>query len=265
VGIVYGPRYGPRFSLVYGPGDVIDKSGVKAAAPAFPTTLLAMATAAGGYGSWDAQFRFQELAGNCLNDSGGFSLVPANSPVQGVTGAIAGDLAIQMTPDGATDRAVSASNADLDHTVDSWALFCTFKIDAVAAANRYFAGKIGGAGWWGLQINASGHVLAPMNDGATSFTSILSVDHRDGNWHDALLVVDRAANTMQVFTDLGSGSAINIAAAGSFTNTGNFGVGRHASVTGAISVTHLAHSTDVTNMLANAPAIITAFRSYTGR
>lgn len=261
------PRYGPKYGAGYGVRNVIDKTGVPAAAPAFPTTLAEMATATGGYGTWVNQWRFQEGSGNCLDDAGGagFSLVPANAPTQGAAGAIAGDLAIDMSPDGSTKRAVAAANTSQQHTTDDFAMYCVFKVNAAVAANRYFAGKIGAAGWYGIQINAGGSMLGICNDGTTTFTTTLAINHNDGNWHDCLLIIDRTNFRMRLQTDLGAAAEVDLTTALSFANTGFFGVGRSASVTGPISVTHLAMSSSTTNMRANAANMIAAFRSYTGR
>lgn len=232
---------------------------------AFPASGAELLVAMGGFGTWTHSWRFSESSGNAIDDIAALALVPANSPTQGAPGAIAGDLAIDFSPDGSTKRCVAAAGTTLDHTTDDFVMFVTFKVMAAVGATRYFAGKVGPTNFWGLQVTSTGTINGVLNDGVTTFNSLCNFNHNDGNWHDVLFMVDRTNNRFKVTSDMGDGTDTDITGAGTSSNTGFFGVGRHASVTGPVAVSHLAHSSVATDFRANDNGIISGFRAYTGR
>ncbi len=233
----------------------------------FPTSAAELVVATGGYGTWTHNWRCSEAAGNLVDDISGLALVPGGAPTYQAAGAIAGDFAVNLGADGAANRFVSGSAAALDHALDEFALLVTFRCTAVAAANRHFCGKVGvSPTFWGLQVNAGGQAVFSANDGVALFTrTVASADHDDGLWHDVLCIVDRPANRMVVQSDLGSSGELDITAMGSVSNATFFSIGRTASVTGPVVVSHVAHSSSTTGMRANAAAIIATWRASTGR
>lgn len=257
IGPVIGPRDDPRFSPRFTP------SGGKWSSAGFPTSAADIKTAFGTLGTWSHNWPCSEAAGNLLCTITGAALIPANSPTQGVAGAIAGDLAIDVSPDGSTERAVAVDATLLQHTTDGFALLGTFATTGTPAIARYFAGKIG-TGFWGVQVNAAGHLIANINDTVGTFTSTVAVDHRGGAFHDFILIIDRAAQRLKLVSNLGEGAEVDITTCGSITSNGFFGIGRHASITGPVIVTNLAHSSATTGMLAGAAAAITSYRTYRG-
>lgn len=126
-----------------------------------------------------------------------------------------------------------ASTADLDLTTNNFTLFFRFKVAAAEspASGHHLARKrssSAGTDGWALKFAGSGGNLVLAFDSPaaaqTTGTAALSVD--DGQWHFAMVVIDRTGGNMYIYTDLETTiTSISAHAGGSLTNATFFGFG----------------------------------------
>ena len=183
-------------------------------AAAFPT--IAVPTAI-----WACQDPASPLA----DGVGAADLAQTSTPIFQQAGDSTGHLSVgaDATADGFL--AASAAELDIDDLI-SLSLLARFACPSVAGNPRGIVGKrqSSGGNGYGLELTATGLLRASVDAGAIEgAVSIATPAHDDGLFHDALLVVDRGAQVISVFSELGSGST-STAAVGTTTSTQAFRV-----------------------------------------
>ncbi len=179
---------------------------------------------------WDAAFpsvttptaiwTCQEAATPLVDGVGAVDLAQSTSPLFQQAGDPTGRLAVGL--DLAADCFLAAAAASLDiDAVTSLSLLVRFAAPAVGGSARGIVGKrqSSGGNGYGIDLTATG-LLRGFADGgvAQQGASIATPVHDDGQWHDALMVIDRGANTVSITSELGTASA-SIAAVGTLTST----------------------------------------------
>lgn len=231
----------------------------------WPTSAAGLTAAFGGYGTWVSAWGCDDTSGNLTDLIGTNHLVPGLTPTYRNTGAFSGDFAVGFDT-GTADRFVGSSSTVFNMGVSSIAMYCCIKISTVT--NRYFMGK-GATRIMALVLESApnGRITAQVADGVDLAQSTIAADHSGGLWHDVLFVLDRTAERIQAFSNLGTGTAVDTTLVGNLDSATLFHVGSLASsnIFGC-QIAYAAVATgDIINLRANGAAAIANIRRFTGR
>ncbi len=233
----------------------------------WPTSAAACASAF-GWGTWASAWLCDEASGNLADAFGGITLTAGTTPTYSNAGAISGGRDLAVGFDASTqDRFTAASVATYDLSdVTSLALYLC--LHPSGNTNHNNAGKFqAGAGAWGTSLEVGGGITAATVDAIpTVATTTVNADHR-GAFRDVLMVIDRTGQRLQLFTSLGTSTAVNITGIGSLTNAASFYLGGPPGLsTFGHTLAFAAVATgDIVNLRANGAQAIANIRNFTGR
>jgi hypothetical protein len=251
-------------------GDALAAMEVARPRRAWPTTAANLNLAM-GYGTWASIWLCDEASGDLADSVGGITLADGSTPTYRNTGAFGGDYAVGF--DSVADRFEAAGAGTFDIAADGGIAVYICAKSSAAAANATLLGKISADGndYWLLRCaNASGHVSALARSLAgTPAVSTLAANHCDGQWHDILYLLDRTTERVQVVSDLGSSTAVDITDLTTIITFTSFALGQM----NAIGVDALAHQAafvavatgGIDTLRANATTAIANIRRFTGR
>lgn len=234
----------------------------------WPHTATEMNQAMGGYGTWASAWLLDEASGTFADKFGAITLTAAGTPgtpTYGNKGAMPGDRAVGFTA-GEEDRiqAGSTGTFDLDASTSLAGYLC---FRATTSSNRYFLGKVS-SNFYGLIFAATpGHVTLQIDGAAGAASTTIAVAHHDGKWHDLIWCIDRTNQRIQVFSDLGSSTEVDITAVTTLTSGAFFFFGSQPfSNVFDLQIAYAAVATaDVANLRTNGAAAIDAIRKFTRR
>lgn len=252
IGLITGLQTGLRTGL---------RTGVDGGITSWPTSSAQLSAALGGYGTWSSIWTCDEYSGNLVDSAGAMPLIPAVTPRYRDLGPLSPDFAVGFD-NGSGDKFALASTASYDITAtDSIAIYVSMR--PTNATNVNWVGKLAGAFGYAGSLETNGNV-----SWAVASTSAVVVtapgDHRN-QWNDILMCIDRSAQRIQVFTQLGTSAASDITAIGSPSNGAGFFLGAFTTIFDN-SVAYLAVATGgVPALRTNGAAAIQNIRRYTGR
>lgn len=231
----------------------------------FPLTAGQMRAVLGA-GTWSSAYRLDEASGNLVDAFGAIGLTAVGTPRYREAGAYPGDFGIGFD-DNTGDRFQAASNATFNlDAVTSLGIYICFRYDGTPS-NRFLVSKVAfGDGYGILAPGGDGQVWAYIDGAVGSAVSEATSDHR-GAFHDALMLIDRTDQRLQLVTDLDVGPARDISGVTTLSNAITFAIGAGgggttcgwrcafaAVATGDINALRLGASTALTNI-----------RRFTGR
>jgi hypothetical protein len=217
---------------------------------------------------WD----LNEAAGNAMDRVASNDLTPVNAPLQaqialgfwdGAT--MDGQRAVEFS-DGSNESldAAGAGVFDFD-AVTSFAFMIVFRVAKLPVATRSLLGKrlsIAPFTGYELAITSAGHLQATLDDGvAAPQLATIAIDHGDGAWHCALLVVDRNANNLGLWSDRGA-DGTNPLTVGSLSNAAIFALGQGAALSAAHSQISLGIAWTAANAQGMGQADVDAFWTH---
>lgn len=228
--------------------------------PATAAEMLAVA----GSGTWASAWQCDESSGNLADAYGAVPLTAEISPLYRQPGAFPGDYGVGVDT-GSSDRftAGSTDSFNLDGVTSIGIYIC---IAPTTTVNKKFIGKVG-PNQWALLLEATGAISALIADGVDLANPTVAVNHADGKFHDILMCLDRTAERIQVFTDLGTSAAVDSTLVGTLTNANFFHIGATpADTTFGATVAFAAVATgDIVNLRANGATVLANLRRFTGR
>lgn len=236
--------------------------------PRWPSSAAEMRTAAGGLGTWASGWQMDEASGSLADAWGGVALAPGSSPLYGQAGPLSpADKAVGF--DSTFDRFEAASAATYDlNASQSLAVYLSFRLTVTPVSSYYLIGKVqGAAAYWVISVNAAGNVYLLIYDLVGSATATVVANHADGQWHDAIAIIDRESQRIQVVSDMGASAESNISARGSLSTSKTMHVGGTSvySTTPHLNAFTAIATGDVYNLRLNAAVAIANLRRYTGR
>jgi hypothetical protein len=235
--------------------------GIEGPRASWPNSPAVMNAAMGGYGSWASGWQCDESNGSLTDAWGGITLAPSSTPTYGNAGPLNGDFAVGFD-DASADAFSASSTSTYDITAsDSIALYCCVK--PTTMANRNFMGKVSGIDGYAIQGEVS-KMQAFIGDGVAFAQNVVNANHV-GDWCDILFCVDRTNQRAQLFTNLGTSTALDISAIGNPNNAGAFTLGAFTSMFASTVAFAAVATGDIANLRANGAAAIAAIRSFTGR
>lgn len=199
----------------------------------YPRTAAAASAATGG-DVYSCGWLFEEASGNLAPEFGGVTLTPTSTPVYGKPGpriVLDGtDAAVGF--DSALDAFGGGDNFDADAATDL--VFAGVSFLPTAGADRDVMSKIGGGAGWYLYRTNTNVLVFVVNDGVD--TAIASCGFVPNVWFAWKVVMDRAANLMQIATQTEGGvmilgGAASIALIGDISNASALAVG-NGNITG---------------------------------
>jgi len=165
-------------------------------------------------------YNCQEAAGNITDKVGAIDLVAAVGPYQGQravglywNGDYTGTqkLAVEGV-NGSTNKFAAALAASLDTGMNSFAFWLEFRCKRhLMSVTRSIFGKMVHATTTGYRIRISnaGALTFNIGDGALSNTAtVTSTSFTDGDWHRVLVVCDRVAGRIYIYSDLGNNNVV---------------------------------------------------------
>lgn len=239
----------------------------------WPESPVQMRAACGERGTWASGWQCDEALGNLADLWGGITLSPtAGAPAYNVSGPLSGDDRAVRFAGAAADTftAAAAGTYDLDASTSIAIYLC---VRFTSLVNRNIMGKAGPvANEWAVQLQSSpvGEIIAFVDSGATVISATVAADHWQagaGNWHDVLMVIDRANQRLRCFTELGASPDVDISAAGTLTNATPFHVGAaNSSTICGCDIAFAAVATgDIPALRTNGADVIARIRRLTGR
>jgi hypothetical protein len=236
----------------------------------WPRTAAELAAVMGA-GTWASAWQCDEASGDLADSIGSITLTAANTPTYRNPGAIRNrlpDYAVGFdSGTGARFAAASSATYDIDGSTSLALYLC---LSPTSLLNRYcFSKEAGGSIAYGIQLEPSspaGGLYALIADGTTVATALVSANHVDGAFHDFLFCIDRTNQRLQVFSDLGNSSAVDITAIGSLANAGVLRLGAGTSTAFGHTTAYAAVCTGGVDALrAIGATAIANIRRFTGR
>lgn len=230
----------------------------------WPRTTLELHQAFGGIGTWASAWQFDEASTAVTDAIGGITLTSTGTATFRAVGAMDGDASVSHA-DNANARLVAASGTPYDiDAVTSIAAYVCFRLRT--SRSRFILGKMNGAsvGWGAPDV--SSQMRCDVYDGTTYVSSAVEANFIDGRWHDLLVVVDRTAQVIQAFSDLGTSVAADITAIGSLSNVGLFSEGSLSATCSEHDTAFMAVATaGIPALRASGDAVVRNMRRFTGR
>jgi hypothetical protein len=140
-------------------------------------------------------------------------------------------------PDGGDTHYAAPLNTDFNPGAASWAMLIVLRHGAKPAANGVLVSKqqASNAGWR-LERTTAGLYRFVIHDGAVAATLNIATPARDSAPHYIFVRINRTANELQAFTDMGAVASLNIAGMGAITSNVTMRVG-------GPTATHLVNTT----------------------
>lgn len=132
---------------------------------------------------------------------------------------------------GVLDGATLASATSLLPGSDSFACLVTYRHATPSASNSTIISKRSGADLKGWNIGilvGTNRVFAQADHGPVHATAIVNGDIIDGDWHTAMIVVNRTTDDLFIYTDFGSATASMAGYGDLDDSSAAFGFGRSA-------------------------------------
>ncbi|HVV87186.1 MAG TPA: DUF1565 domain-containing protein [Kofleriaceae bacterium] len=194
------------------------------AARTWPRTAAELRAALGDRGVWTSAWQLDETEGRAVDELGMSALMSMGSVAYQQPGAWADDRAVGF--DSSDDGLVAALPPfELVRDRSVAALF-SIRLGDAGAGTTIAARRGNDGGVILLAVDPStGHLSAELGDGVHTALVELPIDHRDGAFHDVLVVVDRQAQVLRIVSDLGRSPATSIATIGDAVTTAPFALG----------------------------------------
>lgn len=194
-------------------------------ARSWPRTTDALRAALGDRGAWIAAWQLDEPDGALADELGHASLLPRGRLAYLQPGAWLDDRAVTFDSD--EDALVTdAPPFALDPTRSLAALLSIRLADDPGGGALASQLDAGGVGAILVALDpATGHLRAALGDGTRTATATLPIDHRDGRYHDVLVVIDRQSGVLRLLSDLGRSPFTSIVPIGDASTATAFTLG----------------------------------------
>lgn len=188
----------------------------------FPTTPAGLATIVGQtpghiYAFNESASPVLDLAGSANLAEAGTVLYQRETPFY--DGSSFSKQSIEF-PDGSGNRVAGAGVTQPGAT--SYAVLIVFSIGTPPSSSRQLVGardSLSPNRGWEVVIEADGDIAVTIDDDTNAGAATATGNHADGAPHVALLVINRTANTLDLWTDIASSTGNSIATVGSVTPT----------------------------------------------